>query len=106
GILQLKATIDTVKKTNQSGMKMQQHYVSMVQRSETLPNDADPSSLKSEYKNRVLVLTLQKKKSLKHPVVKEKKRQAILPAQEIPKEQEKKETNTTRIRVPHTSSHV
>ncbi len=53
---------------------MQQHYVSMMQRSETLPNDADPSSLKSEYRNGVLILTLQKKKSLKHPVVKDNKK--------------------------------
>ncbi len=106
GILHFKATIDTVKKTDKPTMKMQQHYVSMIQRSETLPQDADPSSLKSEYKNGVLVLTLQKKKSLKHPVVKEKEKQVPTEVQKAPKEEEKKENNTTKVRVPHTSSHV
>ena len=106
GILHLKAMVDTIKKTNQSNMKMQQHYVSMMQRSETLPNDADPSSLKSEYKNGVLILTLQKKKSFKHPEVKEKEKQTPLPTHELPKKEEHKETNTTKIKVPHTSSHV
>ena len=106
GVLHLKATVDTVKKSNQSNMNMQQHYVSMMQRSERLPNDADPSSLKSEYKNGIFVLTLQKKKSLQHPVVKEKEKQAPATVEEIPKEQEKKEINTTKVRVPHTSSHV
>ena len=106
GILHLKATVDTLKKSNQSYMKMQQHSVSMMQRSETLPNDADPSSLKSEYKNGVFVLTLQKKKSIQHRVVKEKEKQAPATVEEIRKEQEKKETNTTKVRVPHTSSHV
>lgn len=106
GILHLKATVDTLKKSNQSNMKMQQHSVSMMQRSETLPNDAEPSSLKSEYKNGVFVLTLQKKKSIQHRVVKEKEKQAPATVEEIRKEQEKKETNTTKVRVPHTSSHV
>jgi HSP20 family molecular chaperone IbpA len=106
GILHLKATVDTLKKSNQSNMKMQQHSVSMMQRSERLPNDADPSSLKSEYKNGVFVLTLQKKKSLKSPIVKEKEKQEPLPVQGVQKIEEKKETNTTKVRVPHTSSHV
>ncbi|WP_373030989.1 Hsp20/alpha crystallin family protein [Sulfurovum sp.] len=106
GMLHLKATIDTVKKSNQSNMKMKQHYVSMMQRSETLPNDVDPGSLKSEYKNGVFVLTLQKKKSIQHPVVKEKEKQLPAAVEELSKEQEKKENNTTKVRVPHTSSHV
>jgi HSP20 family molecular chaperone IbpA len=106
GILHLKAMVDTLKKSNQSNMKMQQHSVSMMQRSERLPNDADPSSLKSEYKNGVFVLTLQKKKSLKSPIVKEKEKQEPLPVQGVQKIEEKKETNTTKVRVPHTSSHV
>lgn len=103
GILTLKATIDTVKKTEQSNMKMQQRSMHMIQRSETLPNDADVSTLKGEYKQGIFVLTLQKKKRLTHPVVQEKK-----PAQNTKREksQEKNENNTTRIKVPHTSSHV
>ena len=106
GMLHLKATVDTLKKSNQSNMNMQQHYVSMIQRSETLPNDADPSSLKSEYKNGVFVLTLQKKKSIQHPVVKEKEKEAPATVEEMPKEEKQKETNGTKVRVPHTSSHV
>lgn len=106
GILYLKATIDTVKKTDQSNMKIQQHYMCMMQRSETLPNDADATSLKSEYKNGVLVLTLQKKKTLKHPVVQEKKEEKSIETPKIEKVQEKIENNSTKIKVPHTSSHV
>lgn len=62
GILHLNATINTVKKTDNPNMKMQQRYMRMIQRSETLPKDADPTSLKSEYQNGLLMLTLQKKK--------------------------------------------
>jgi HSP20 family molecular chaperone IbpA len=104
GVLHFKAKVDRVSKTKQEHMKVQQHYVSMIQRSEALPQDADPSSLKSAYQNGVLVLTLQKKKRLKHPLLKKKEKQA--PAQATPEKEEKKETNTTKIKVPHTSSHV
>jgi len=100
GVLHLKATVDTVKKSNEPNMKMQQHYVSMIQRSETLPQDADARSLKSEYENGLLVLTLQKKKDLKEPVVKEKE---TLKTEET---KEKTQNNTTKVKVPHTSSHV
>jgi len=104
GILHFKAKVDTVKKTDQPEMKMQQCYVSVIQRTERLPQDADPSSLKSEYQNGLLVLTLQKKKSIEHPALKEKEKEA--PVQEVPEKEEKNETNRTKIRVPHTSTHV
>ncbi len=107
GILHFKATTDTKTKTEQSHMQTQQHYVGMIQRSQTLPEDADATTLKSEYKNGILVLTLEKIKSAKQPVVNENVKQEPTPVFELPKEeQEKKENNTTRIRVPHTSSHV
>ncbi len=105
-ILHLKATINTVKKTDNPNMKMQQRSMRMIQHSETLPKDADPTSLKSEYKNGVLVLTLEKKKSLKHPVLKGKGEQK---PKETPKKEKVKEIiedNATKIKVPHTSSHV
>lgn len=105
GVLHFKAKVDTVRETKDPNINMQQHYVSMIQRSETLPQDADPSSLKSEYKNGVLVLTLQKKKHLKHPLLKEDKKERPKPVQETSKEEEK-ETNRTKVRVPHTSTHV
>lgn len=103
GILYLKATLDSLKKTEQSNIKMQQHSMRMLQRSETLPNDADVNTLKGEYKKGFFVLTLQKKKSLRHPVVKEKE---AVQTPKIEKVKEKNENNTTKIRVPHTSSHV
>ena len=104
GVLHFKATVDTASKSKKENMQMQQHYVSMVQRSETVPKDADPRSLKSEYKNGKLVLTLQKKKSIAQPVMKEKEKPTDTEIDE--KVEEKKENNTTIIKVPHTSSHV
>lgn len=106
GILHFKATIDTVKKTDNPNMKMQQHYVSMMQRSEMLPQDADPTSLKSEYKNGVLVLTLEKKKSLEHPMIQQRGEKNSKETPKKEKVKEKIEDNATKIKVPHTSSHV
>ncbi len=106
GVLHLKATVDTVKKSNEPNMKMQQHYVSMIQRSETLPQDADPRSLKSEYKNGLLVLTLQKKKSLAQPAGNGKEVKKSNERSETEKIKEKIENNGTKIKVPHTSSQV
>lgn len=106
GVLHLKATIDTVKKSNEPNMKMQQHYVSMIQRSETLPQDADARSLKSEYKNGLLVLTLQKKKGLTQPVEKAKEEKKPKEPSKTEKVKEKIENNTLKVKVPHTSSHV
>jgi HSP20 family molecular chaperone IbpA len=106
GILHFKATVDTVKKTKNPNMQMQQHYVSMVQRSETLPKDADPRSLKSEYKNGQLILTLQKMKGSSQPTVKEKAKEKSSEIPKLEKTEEKIENNSTKIKVPHTSSHV
>lgn len=106
GILHLKVTTDTSKKEEQPHIQMQQHYVGMMHRSQALPNDVDAGSLKSEYKNGMLILTLQKTRSQKVPAVDEaeKKTPALLP--ETFKKQEKKDSNTTKMRVPHTNSHV
>ena len=106
GVLNLKATVDAVKKTDNPNMKIQQHYVSMIQRSETLPKDADTTSLKSEYKNGLLVLTLQKKKSLNQPVLKDNEEQKPTETSKTEKVEEKIENNSTKIKIPHTSSHV
>jgi hypothetical protein len=78
----------------------------MIQHSETLPKDADPTGLKSEYKNGVFVLTLEKKKSLNHPVLKGKGEQKPKETPKKEKVKEKIENNATKIKVPHTSSHV
>jgi len=106
GILHFKATVSTVNKTKDQTSQMQQHYVSMIQRSETLPADADPRSLKSEYKNGQLVLTLEKKKSIGQPVQKEENNEQPDNAPKSEETQEKIENNSTNIKVPHTSSHV
>lgn len=105
-ILHLQVTRDTTTKTAQSNMQTQQHYVGMIQRSQTLPDDVDATSLKSEYRNGMLFLTLQKIKSAKQSVVNETVKQTPAPLTELPKEDIKKENNTTKIRVPHTNSHV
>ncbi|HEY9129938.1 MAG TPA: Hsp20/alpha crystallin family protein [Sulfurovum sp.] len=106
GVLHFKATVDTVKKTNNPNMKMQQHYVSMIQRSETLPADADPRSLKSEYKNGLLVLTFEKLKSIVQPVEKEQTTENPSDTSKPEERQENIENNVTNIKIPHTSSHV
>ena len=106
GVLHLKAKVDTVKKSSEPNMKMQQHYVSMIQRSETLPQDADARSLKSEYKNGLLVLTLQKKKGLTQPAGKDKEEKKPKETSKTEKVKEKIENNTPKVKVPHTSSHV
>jgi HSP20 family molecular chaperone IbpA len=106
GVLHFKATVDTVKKTNEPNVQLQQHFVSMIQRSETLPADADPKTLKSEYQNGQLVLTLEKMKNIVQPVPKE---QTVEQPNNTPKAeetQEKVEDNATTIKVPHTSSQV
>jgi len=69
GILHLKASIESVQKTERSHMKMQQHSVHMIQRSETLPVDADVNSLKGSYENGLFVITLQKKKAKGAPSI-------------------------------------
>lgn len=106
GVLHFKATVDTVKKTKNDKMQSQQHFVSMIQRSETLPKDADPKSLKSEYINGELVLTLQKKKSIAKAEVKEKTKEKPIETPKSEPAQEKTEKKSTKIKVPHTSSHV
>lgn len=106
GVLHLKATVDSVKKTNEPNMKMQQHYVSMIQRSETLPQDADARSLKSEYKNGLLVLTLQKKQGLAPSAGEAKEEKQSKERSKKEKVKEKTENNATKVKVPHTSSQV
>lgn len=117
GVLYLKATINTQQKSEEANIKMQQHSMRMVQRSETLPKDVDVNTLKGEYKNGIFVLTLQKVKSLVHPNVKVKTpvqtpkvdiNKELKPVQpsKIEKIEEKKENNSTWIKVPHSSSHV
>ncbi|MEY3090057.1 MAG: hypothetical protein RL113_373 [Pseudomonadota bacterium] len=59
GILFFKATVDMTQKNN----GVEQHSTSMIQRSEKLPDDADPKSLTSEYQDGLLLLKIEKIKS-------------------------------------------
>ncbi|MEA2049054.1 MAG: Hsp20/alpha crystallin family protein [Campylobacterota bacterium] len=105
GILRIQATINRVKESQQPNMQMQQRSMQMIQRSETLPLDADVSTLKGEYLQGVFVLTLQKKKGLSHTAG-TKQKKTSQPASKTEKVKEKNESNRTKIRVPHTSSHI
>lgn len=100
GILRMKVSTDSSKKENQT----QEHFVSMIQRSQSLPSDADASSLKSEFKNGFLVITLQKKHQEANTSVQP------LPLPKTSNEPKNKnpsqENNNTKINVPHTSSHA
>ena len=100
GILRMKVSTDSSKKENQT----QEHFVSMIQRSQSLPSDADAGSLKSEFKNGFLVITLQKKQQEANTSVQP------LPLPKTSNEPKNKnpsqENNNTKINVPHTSSHA
>lgn len=100
GILHMKVSTDSSKKENQT----QEHFVSMVQRSHSLPSDADASTLKSEFKNGFLVITLHKKQQETNTSTQP------LPVPKTNNEPKNKnssqENNNTKINVPHTSSHA
>jgi len=124
GILHLTASIESVQKTEKSHMKMQQHSMYMIQRSETLPVDADVNSLKGSYENGFFVITLQKKKAKAVPSISIKPRKTSTPltpkGDETKKEKsantekvktektkiEKKEGKTTKIKVSPDSSNA
>ncbi|OYY30324.1 MAG: hypothetical protein B7X69_09280 [Sulfurovum sp. 39-42-12] len=100
GILHMKVSTDSSKKENQT----QEHFVSMIQRSQSLPSDADAGTLKSEFKNGFLIITLQKKQQEVNTSAQP------LPVPQTNNESKGKnssqENNTTKITVPHTSSHA
>ena len=108
GILHVKASTDSSKMENQPQGQTQQHFVSMIQRSQVLPSDADANTLKSEFKNGVLVLSLQKLQQAKQPETNNTTRPLIAPQtdKEQNRKEPSKENNDTKIKVPHTSSHA
>ncbi|HEO99727.1 MAG: Hsp20 family protein [Campylobacterales bacterium] len=63
GILTFKAKVTQISKTQQQGMSAQQSYTSVMQRSQSLPEDADAQSVKMEEENGMIVVTVRKKKS-------------------------------------------
>lgn len=103
-ILHFKASTDISKNENQPHGQTQEHFVSMIQRSQVLPDDADAGSLKSAYVNGILVISLQKSKSTKQAETNSTIQP--IPAFQSDKEPDRKENNDTKITVPHTSSHA
>lgn len=67
GILTFRAKVTHSSQTMQQGMAAQQTYTSVIQRSQALPEDADAQSMKMEEENGMIVVTVQKKKSIQKP---------------------------------------
>jgi len=94
GVMSITAKIVEEQENNNSNMITQSRSVRMYQQSMTLPADADENSIKTEYRNGKLVVSIQKKKGLKGsvaaprtiPVTSEAKKQ---------KTEKKEESNTT-----------
>ena len=61
-ILNIDAKIIKKSESKSNGISSYQSYMSVYQRSISLPQDADESSMKSDYKNGYLVITFAKKK--------------------------------------------
>ncbi|MDY0403567.1 Hsp20 family protein [Sulfurovum sp.] len=62
GVLTFRAKVTHTSQMKQQGVKSQQRYTSVMQRSETLPEDADTQSVKMEEENGMIVVTVQKRK--------------------------------------------
>ena len=61
-VLTIKAGTVETKEQNQSNIIKKERFVNQFQRVETLPEDADESTLKTDFKDGVLTITLKKKK--------------------------------------------
>lgn len=99
GILTFKAKVTKSSASTQQGMQSQQRYTSMMQRSQTLPHDADENTVKMEEKKGVIVVTIQKKKvPLKplHPATPKKEKKPVDPE----KPSLMKDRNSTYEKVP------
>ena len=67
GILTFRAKVTHSSKTKQLGMQSQQSYTSVMQRSQTLPEDANAQSVKMDDEKGMIVVTIEKKKSVQQP---------------------------------------
>jgi len=110
GMLTLKAKVTQISNTQQQGMSAQQSYTSVMQRSQSLPKDADVQSVKMEEENGMIVVTIQKKKSSpkttsspqeipKKPVEEKRATDPQKPA--LMPSHHQKEQNKTYHKVPH-----
>ena len=110
GQLTFRAKVTHTSTTQQQGMQSQQSYTSVMQRSQTLPEDADEHSIKMEEENGMIVVTIQKKQSsLKTmpaskeaaPEPVEKKRSTNPEKPTLMPNQKLQDTNKTYQKVPH-----
>lgn len=116
-ILTFKAKVTKKSSETKQGMQSQQSYTSVLQRSRTLPHDADANTVKMQEKEGVIVVTIRKKKENQNSVITPK---AATKPSLPPKEPEKKtldptkpilmpshkglDKNKTYQKVPHTVS--
>lgn len=94
GILTFKAKITHTSDTKEQGIQSQQSYTSMMQRSQTLPADADADTLKMEEKEGMIVVTIQKKRQKPDTTQEKGKVPTLMPL-------EKEDKNSTIKVVPH-----
>ncbi|MFT7824258.1 MAG: Hsp20/alpha crystallin family protein [Sulfurimonas sp.] len=92
-ILTFKAKVTKQSSEAKQGMQSQQSYTSVLQRSRTLPRDADASTVKMQEKEGKIVVTIRKKKENQKSVVTPKaERKSSLPS----KKTEKKAADPTK----------
>lgn len=111
GILTFKARVTHSSKTRQKGMAAQQSYTSVMQRSQTLPDDADEQSIKMEEREGMIVVTIQKKKGspkstpvtkkITHKPGEEKKEVDSKKPTLMPSHKPEDKNKTTYHKVPH-----
>jgi HSP20 family protein len=63
GILTFRAKVTHTSQTQKQGVQSQQSYTSVMQRSQSLPEDADAQSIKMEEESGMIVVKIRKKKS-------------------------------------------
>ena len=97
GILTFRAKVTETTTNQQQGMHSQQSYTSVIQRSQTVPVDADPNSVKVEAKNGMILVTMKKKNKLKEPLQNPSKQDqpSAVPSKK------NDDSNTTYKKVPH-----
>lgn len=103
GILTFRAKVTHSSQTRQQGMAAQQSYTSVIQRSQTLPEDADAQSVKMEEEKGMIVVTVQKKKSIQKPTPKtvEEKRATDPDKPRLMPTDKPNDKNKTYQKVPH-----
>ena len=100
GILTFRAKVTTTTTDQKQGMHSQQSYTSVIQRSQTLPDDAEPESVKMEAKEGMVIVTIEKKKASTTPTQSPSDPKKLTP---VPAD-DTKDKNSTLKKVPHTAT--